>query len=70
MDAYLQAVEANPPAVNLAMLVGHSTLRAGAMTDLQRPASPRELTDMRRLLDESLSAGAIGMSTGLAYAPE
>ncbi len=69
MEDYLQAVESDPPAVNLAMLVGHSTLRAGVMTDLNRPASPSERARMGERLDESLDAGAIGMSTGLAYPP-
>ena len=31
---YVAALEANPPAVNAALLVGHSTLRVAAMSDL------------------------------------
>jgi N-acyl-D-amino-acid deacylase len=67
--AYLQAVDADPPAINAACLVGHSTLRVGAMTALDRPASATELDAMKARLGEALDAGAIGMSTGLFYQP-
>lgn len=67
--AYLDAVERQRPAVNAACLVGHSTLRVGAMAELDRPASTAEIAAMRAKLQEALEAGAIGLSTGLAYAP-
>lgn len=66
---YLDALEARPAAVNAACLVGHSALRVGAMDDLDRPASEGEISTMRRELTAALDAGAIGMSSGLWYAP-
>ncbi|HSS63074.1 MAG TPA: amidohydrolase family protein, partial [Gammaproteobacteria bacterium] len=69
MREYVDEVRAHPPAVNMAMLCGHSTLRAGVMDRLDRPASVKEIDLMTRRLDESLAAGCIGMSTGLAYPP-
>jgi N-acyl-D-amino-acid deacylase len=44
-------------------------LRVQTMGDLQRPASQKEIGEMRRLADEALAAGAIGVSTGLYYEP-
>lgn len=67
--AYLDALRARPAAVNAATLVGHSTLRVMAMSDLGKAANDDEVSTMRRLLDESLQAGAIGMSTGTYYPP-
>jgi N-acyl-D-amino-acid deacylase len=67
MAAYVQAVGAARPAVNIAALVGHSALRVSVMDDLQRPARPSEILAMRQLLAEALQAGAIGFSTGLYY---
>jgi N-acyl-D-amino-acid deacylase len=64
---YRDALAAAPAAVNVAMLVGHSTLRAGVMDDLGRAASEREIGRMGELLDEALESGAVGLSTGLAY---
>lgn len=64
---YAQVLAANPPATNIAMLTGHSTLRVGVMKDLDRAATSAEIEQMGRLLDDSLAAGCIGMSTGLAY---
>jgi N-acyl-D-amino-acid deacylase len=38
--SWVQALEAKPAATNVAALVGHSTLRAAAMADLDRVATP------------------------------
>ena len=57
------------PSVNVVALVGHSTLRAGAMDDLSRKASAIEIDLMRGRLARCLEAGATGFSTGLWYKP-
>ncbi|MEZ0167949.1 amidohydrolase family protein [Microvirga sp. TS319] len=67
--AYVAELEAHPAATNCAMLVGHSTLRVATMEDLTQPASPEQIAAMRVMVVEALEAGAIGVSTGLAYAP-
>ena len=67
--AYLDALDADPPAVNVVAQVGHSTLRMGAMDTLDRAATGPEISAMRRTLEDSLAAGAVGMSTGLFYRP-
>ncbi|MBV7483521.1 amidohydrolase family protein [Bordetella sp. BOR01] len=66
---YIQALQAQPAATNCAMLVGHSTLRVITMDDLSRPATAGEIAAMRGHVDEAMDSGAIGVSTGLAYAP-
>ena len=66
---FLGAFDDGPAAVNAAFLVGHSTLRVGVMDSLDRAAPSREINKMRTLLDEALSSGAIGFSTGLFYKP-
>jgi N-acyl-D-amino-acid deacylase len=66
---YLDALDRAPAALNVACLVGHSTLRAASMERLDRPASESEIAAMRGLLAEALDAGAIGLSSGLWYAP-
>jgi N-acyl-D-amino-acid deacylase len=65
--AYLDAIDRQGAALNAACLVGHSTLRAGAMDSFDRPATGTEIAAMRALLGEALDAGAIGLSTGLYY---
>jgi N-acyl-D-amino-acid deacylase len=66
---YLVALDESPAALNAACLVGHTTLRVGAMKALDRPARQSELAKMCERLQEALDAGAVGMSSGLAYAP-
>ena len=67
MAAYMADVQAAQPAVNAAVLVGHSTLRQHAMADLERPANAAETARMQAALREALAAGAIGLSTGVYY---
>lgn len=68
LDAYALALAQAQPAVNVAVLVGHTTLRYACMSDLARPASADETAAMCARLDECMAQGAIGMSSGLFYA--
>ncbi len=56
------------PAVNIAALSGHGTIRGKIGAD-KSPANDRELHRMEELLENDLQAGAFGMSTGLEYVP-
>lgn len=56
-------------ALNVAFLVGHGTLRTAVMGPEQRRPSLDELRAMQELLRRELEQGALGLSTGLIYAP-
>lgn len=66
---YLEAVQRAGATLNLAVQVGHGTVRAAVMGMEARAASTAELAQMQSLVAESLDAGAMGFSTGLFYAP-
>jgi N-acyl-D-amino-acid deacylase len=66
---YLEELKKKPAATNCALLVGHTMLRVQTMGDLEKPASKNEISKMQELVEEALSAGAIGVSTGLYYEP-
>ncbi len=65
---YRSAVERVSPAVNVAALVGHTALRNNHLDRLDRSATEAEIRAMRSELAASLAEGAIGLSSGLAYA--
>lgn len=67
--AYKARLDAEPPAVNTACLIGHGTLRINEVADLARPADAAEIARMRRALDRALAEGGIGLSTGPFYPP-
>ena len=67
--AYREELEGSPPALNVAMQVGHTALRAKVMDGLDRAATEGEIERMVELADEGMRAGCIGFSTGLAYPP-
>jgi N-acyl-D-amino-acid deacylase len=67
MADYRAAFEAAPSTVNVAQLVGHGTLRAAIVADIDRAASADEIDQMCLAINEAMDAGCIGMSAGLAY---
>ncbi len=69
LDAWRAAVQAARPAVNVAPLIGHTALRLRCVADLARPALPAEREAMAALLDEAMRQGALGLSSGVFYAP-
>ena len=56
-------------AINAAYLVPHGTVRLLAMGGDDRPPTGAELAEMKRLVREGMEHGAVGLSTGLTYAP-
>ncbi|MBY7234878.1 N-acyl-D-amino-acid deacylase family protein [Escherichia coli] len=68
VESYAQAVEAARPSLNVGTLIGHTALRNNHMDDLFRPATADEIAAMRADLRLALSQGALGLSSGLAYA--
>ncbi|HKP14441.1 MAG TPA: D-aminoacylase [Gemmatimonadaceae bacterium] len=65
--AYVDAITRARPAVNVATLVGHTTLRNNHMASLDRPATSGEVDAMRAELRGALALGALGLSSGLQY---
>ena len=65
---YVSALETARPSVNVAALVGHTALRNNHMDRLDRTATTDEINAMRAELAEALAFGALGLSSGLAYA--
>ncbi len=67
---YLEVLDKAQPGTNVVGVVGHGALREVVMgLNEPRPATDDEVAAMVALLEESLEAGAFGMSTGLEYHP-
>ncbi|MGL5838210.1 MAG: N-acyl-D-amino-acid deacylase family protein [Sphingorhabdus sp.] len=66
---YFAAIDRAGPATNVAVLVGHTTLRVEAMSDISRRADADEAERMRALCRDAIEAGVIGLSSGLYYPP-
>lgn len=65
--SYVEAIQQGQPAVNVAALVGHTSLRNNHMDRLDRAATAAEIERMQAQLSEALDSGALGLSSGLAY---
>lgn len=68
LASHLDAAQNAAPAVNLAFLVGHNTVRRLSSVD-HGYADPAGRTEMAGLVAAGLDAGAFGLSTGLEYTP-
>jgi N-acyl-D-amino-acid deacylase len=66
---YLERVDEVRPSLNIAVLMGHGTIRLGSLGNAQRPPTEAELDEMRAWVREGRDAGAVGLSTGLIYEP-
>lgn len=65
---YLARVD-DGAAVNVATLVPHAAVRMMIMGSTSRAATRKELRGIRHVVAQGLRDGAVGMSTGLTYAP-
>lgn len=65
---FFAKLEQTPPAMNVASMAGHGTLRRQVMgSDVRRAATPEEIDKIVNLLHQEMMTGAMGMSGGLEY---
>jgi N-acyl-D-amino-acid deacylase len=65
---WLEERRRNSASLNLAVTVGHATIREQVMQqDFRRVARPTEVAAMAKLVEQGMSEGAIGLSSGLEY---
>lgn len=66
---YLDTLDRNRTATNVAMLVPQGNLRLLAVGQYDDPATPGQIQDQIVLLRQAMDEGAVGMSSGLTYTP-
>jgi N-acyl-D-amino-acid deacylase len=69
INGFFSRLEEKGMALNYSTLVGHGAIRGAAMGFSDRAPSQEELEKMKKMVAENMENGAIGLSTGLEYAP-
>lgn len=69
IGALFGGLERNGSYINVASLVGHNSVRHAVMGSASRAPTAAELARMAGLVESAMQSGALGLSTGLAYAP-
>jgi N-acyl-D-amino-acid deacylase len=69
IEGFYARIERGGTALNYSSFVGQGTVRAAAMGYADRKPTAPELELMKTLIVQSLKGGALGVSTGLEYAP-
>lgn len=70
ISSYLDALKRTPLPINAGMLVGSGTTRACAAGFETLQMNTQQKRENRRLLEQALQDGALGVSLGLGYAPD
>ena len=70
MSGYMKCLSGTDRYVNTGMLAGNGTIRAGVCGYGAGPLTKEELRRVWAALEESLEAGVLGISLGIAYSPE
>lgn len=66
---WLARLDDLPLGTNVASFVGHGTVRVAVMGFSDRPATPEQTERMRAMVAQCMAEGAVGMTSGLVYAP-
>ncbi len=66
---YFERVAAAGPSINFGLLLGHNTIRGSVMGGAARPPDGTEMAAMLEAVRQGMQDGAVGLSTGLVYAP-
>lgn len=69
LGVYLDSAATVGVGINVAMLVGHNSIRREVMGMENRPPTPPELAEMQEMVRQAMAEGAWGLSTGLRYLP-
>ena len=69
LESYLNWVNTLPKTCHFGIYIGHSAVRVSAMGYANRKATPEEVEVMKAMVREAMEHGAMGMSSGLIYAP-
>jgi N-acyl-D-amino-acid deacylase len=69
LGEYLEYLEKRGVSCNVASFLGATSVRIHVLGYEDRPPSPRELDEMRKLVREAMEEGALGIGSSLIYAP-
>lgn len=69
VEEYIETINKSRISENISTYVAHGALRIAVMGFENRPPTKEEMSKMKRILEEGMQAGAIGLSIGLLYSP-
>jgi len=69
LSEYFERLERGGTPINLGTYVGAAQVREAVLGDDNRDPTPAELVEMKRLVEQAMKDGALGLSTALIYPP-
>ncbi|MCW3082590.1 D-aminoacylase [Segetibacter sp.] len=69
LNRYFSKLDSVKLSINVASLIGHNNVRKAVLGTANREPTAEELTRMKTIVEQAMTAGAVGFSTGLIYIP-
>ncbi|MCJ7681562.1 MAG: D-aminoacylase [Candidatus Aminicenantes bacterium] len=69
LNSFFSRLEEKRIAINYGTLIGHGSVRGAVVGFNDRPSKREELLQMKSVVAQYMKDGALGLSTGLEYAP-
>lgn len=69
VNRFFRQLDSVRTSINIAMLIGHNSVRRAVLGDEQRDPTREEQEQMEKLVEQAMADGAVGLSTGLIYVP-
>ncbi|HWK10660.1 MAG TPA: D-aminoacylase [Vicinamibacterales bacterium] len=66
---FLAQLDALPKSINIGSFIGQGSVRSAIIGNVDRAATPDEIRKMEALVEQGMTDGAFGLSTGLFYVP-
>lgn len=69
LKPFLDKLAALGTSVNIGSFIGQGTIRGAVIGDTERAATPADIARMQQMVEQGMSDGAFGLSSGLLYVP-
>ena len=66
---FFKEIKSKSISLNFGTFIGHNTVRRRVMGNENREPTIEELEEMKKIVEQEMKAGALGLSTGLKYLP-
>jgi N-acyl-D-amino-acid deacylase len=69
LEPFLKNLAATKIVPNVGLFIGQGSVRSAVVGEVDRPATPAEIEQMKALVRQGMRQGAFGLSSGLFYVP-
>jgi len=69
IGAFLDSLDIHPASINIGVFIGHGSIRSHVVGQDDVPATEDQMVEMTALVQQAMTDGSFGLSSGLEYTP-